>query len=197
MKSMKFMAIITMIASLFGCLKGGYQKKNNPMILDGPGMEYIDSDYRNEYSNCLPFAEWQGEPYLAIAYLGNGDAGKANKDVYMKTIFEGLDEEKLAKIQTFEYDGNDWFLVIPKYYDAVTLIKGEERTYTEVGVPFVVRCNSDVVVNIFNVDDMYFTLAVDENGKLKGTEHDIRKAEDSTAWSEENFVWDITHFVNK
>jgi len=197
-KFMKLMAIITMIASLFGWLKGGYQKKNNPMILDGPGMEYIDSEYRNEYANCLPFGDWRGEPYLAIAYLGNGDTGKANKDAYINKVFEGLDEEKINRIKTYEYEGNDWFLVIPKYYDTVIIRKGDEEAYTEDGVPFIVRCNSEVLVNVFNVTDMYFTLAVDENGKLKGTEHDIWKTEDSTTiWGKDNFVWDITHFISE
>ena len=44
---------------------------------------------------------------------------------------------------------------------------------------------------------MNFTLAVDEDGKLKGTEHDICKPEDSTMWGPDNFVWDITHLINK
>lgn len=185
------MAIFAIIASLFGC------KLPEPQILDGPGMEYVDSEYRNDYANCLPFSEWRGSPYLAIAYLGNGDEGMANKDAYVNKIFESLDEEKISQVKTYEYEGDNWFLVIPKYYDTVIIKKGDEETYTEYGIPFVVRCNSEVVVNIFNVVDMYFTLDIDESGKLKGTEHDIWKADDSAAWSDENFVWDITHFINK
>ncbi len=184
------MSIFTMIASLFGCV-------GKPQILDGPGMVYIDSEYRNEYANCLPFTDWQGEPYLAIAYLGNADGGKANKDVYISKIFESLDAEKLSQIKTYEFEGDDWFLVIPKYYDTVIIKKGDEETYTEDGVPFIIRCNSETCVNIFNVTDMYFTLAIDQDGKLNGTEHDIWKAEDSTAWGPDNFVWDITHLIQE
>ena len=70
------MAIIAILASLFGC---GKNTPFEPQILDGPGMEYVDSEYRNDYANCLPFDDIQGEPYLAVAYLGKGEIGKENK----------------------------------------------------------------------------------------------------------------------
>ena len=72
------MAILAILASLFGC---GKNTPFEPQILDGPGMEYVDSEYRNDYANCLPFDDIQGEPYLAVAYLGKGEIGKENKDV--------------------------------------------------------------------------------------------------------------------
>ena len=46
---MKLTAIITTIASLFGCTP------KKPQVLDGPGMEYKDSDYRTIYANVLDF----------------------------------------------------------------------------------------------------------------------------------------------
>ena len=46
------MAILAILASLFGC---GKNTPFEPQILDGPGMEYVDSEYRNDYANCLPF----------------------------------------------------------------------------------------------------------------------------------------------
>ena len=118
---MKIMAILAIVASLFGC------GKHDPYILDGPGMVYVDSDYRTEYANCLPFENIQGSPYLAIAYLGKGEDGKANKDVYITKIFESLDSEKISQIKTFEFEGEDWFLVIPKYRNLVSLIKRQCR----------------------------------------------------------------------
>ena len=72
------MAILAILASLFGC---GKNTPFEPQILDGPGMEYVDSEYRNDYANCLPFDDIQGEPYLAVAYLGKGEIGKENKNV--------------------------------------------------------------------------------------------------------------------
>ena len=191
MKVIKIMSILAILASLFGC------NTPEPQILDGPGMVYVDSDHWNEYANCLSFSNYQGAPYLAVAYLGRGEVGEENKDVYSNKLFENLGEERISNIKTYDCGGDDWFLVVPKYHDRVIILKGEEETRTEYGVPFVVNCNSDVTLNIFNVTDMYFRLETDENGQLKGTEHDVLKVEDSTAWGQDNFVWDITHLINK
>lgn len=114
------MALFTILATLFGC------GKNDLHILDGPDMVYVDSEYRNEYANCLPFEDVSGAPFLAIAYLGNGDEGKANKDTYINKIFASLSKEKISQIKTYEYEGNDWFLVIPKYRNVVELKKVEK-----------------------------------------------------------------------
>ena len=86
---MKFMTILAIIASLFGC------SEPEPQILDGPGMVYVDSEYRNDYANCLPFGELRGEPYFAVAYLGKGETGEANKDIYTNTLFESLGEDRI------------------------------------------------------------------------------------------------------
>ena len=67
----------------------------------------------------------------------------------------------------------------------------------EYGEAFAIRCNSEVTLNVFHVTDIYFTLEVDENGQLKGTEHNILKAEDCTTWGPDNFVWDITHYFSE
>jgi hypothetical protein len=44
------MGLFNFIASLFGCAE-------KPQMLDGPGMEYVDSDYRSAYANALEF-DW-------------------------------------------------------------------------------------------------------------------------------------------
>jgi hypothetical protein len=171
---MKIMAILAILASLFGC------GKHDPYILDGPGMEYVDSEYRTEYANCLPFEDIQGSPYLAIAYLGKGENGKANKDVYINKIFESLDSEKISQIKTFEFEGDDWFLVIPKYRNLVSLKKGDEEltqaAYT--GEAFALRCGQDVTVNIFETKEINYLLSASEAGELGGTDEN---------------VWDITN----
>ena len=83
-----------------------------------------------------------------------------------------------------------------KYYDAV-IIKKVTKKYAQDGVPFIVRCNSEVIVGVFNVTDMNLILAVDEVRKLKGAERHIWKPEDTAIWEPDNFVWDITHLINK
>lgn len=175
---MKIIAIFAILAALFGC--GNNDPYNDPYILDGPGMEYVDSDYRTDYANCLPYDDVEGLPYMAIAYLGSGADGEANRDAYITKIFENLDDNKINQIKTYEYAGNDWFLVIPRYRSLVHLEKGDEDALlvAQSGEAFVVRCDQDIVVNIFEVTDIYFKLAVDENGKLKD--------------ADEN-VWDITN----
>lgn len=167
------MAILTIFMSLLGCGKG------DPHILDGPGMEYIDSDYRTEYANCLPFDDTKGEPYMAVAYLGNGDEGKIALKEYTEEIFESLGKEKIDEIKSYEYEGNDWFLVIPRYRSLADLKKGDEVICraSQNGEPFAVRCNRDVVVNIFEVEDIFYTLSTDEKGKLANIDEN---------------VWDIT-----
>ena len=171
---MKFMALLAILASVSGC------GKIDPYILDGPGMVYVDSEYRTEYANCLPFGDISGPPYLAIAYLGNGDEGKANKDKYAEKIFESLDKEKISQIKTYEYEGNDWFLVIPKYRSVADLKKGDETISqpASMGEAFVVKCSQDIAVNTFENVDISFLLSADESGKLKDTDENI---------------WDITN----
>ena len=66
-KMVKLIAIFTVLANLFGC------KMPEPHMLDGPGMEYVDSAYRTEYANTLPFDEIEEYPYCAAAYLGKGE----------------------------------------------------------------------------------------------------------------------------
>jgi len=168
------MAIFAILAALFGC------GNNDPQILDGPGMVYVDSDYRTDYANCLPFDDVEGLPYMALAYLGSGTDGESNRDVYIAKIFDSLGEDIINQIKTYEYDGDDWFLVIPRYRSITDLIKGDEEALrvAQNGEAFVVRCNQDVVVNIFEVTDMYFKLSVDENGKLKDADENM---------------WDITN----
>lgn len=166
---MKIMVFFAIFASLFGC------GKESPQILDGPGMVYVDSDYRTEYANCLPFENISGGPYLAIAYLGKGDEGENNKDKYIEKIFAGLSDDNLEKIKEYDYEGDDWFLVIPKYKNVVDLKKGDEilcqGAYT--GEAFVVKCNQDIAVNVFDTVDVTCVLAVDENGRLKTTDDNI------------------------
>ncbi len=171
------MALFAFLTSLCGC-------KHDLFILDGPGMVYADSEYRTEYANCLPFEDIQGAPYLAIAYLGKGEDGKANKDASIAKIFEGLDDEKIGQIKTFEYEGDDWFLVIPKYRDLVSLIKdGAELTKAAyAGEAFVLRCGQDITVNTFETKEINYLLSVTESGELDGTDEN---------------VWDITDLIHK
>ena len=171
-RMIKFMAILAILASLFGCTKP------EPQILDGPGMEYVDSDYRTEYANCLPFEDMRGEPYFAIAYLGKGDEGKENRQVYIDKVFASLENSTKDGIKHYDYEGDYWYLIIPKYKNTAYIKYADEEviaSYT--GEAFTVKCNNDVIVNTFNVSDIDYALGADD-GVLKNTDENI---------------WDITN----
>ncbi len=174
MSFIKIISLITILVSICGC------DGNDPHILDGPGMEYVDSEYRTCYANCLPFEDIHGSPYLAIAYLGKGNDGKVNKDIYINRIFESLDDEKISQIKTLEFEGNDWFLVIPKYRSLISIKKdnAELTQATHTGKAFALRCGQDVNVNIFETKEINYLLSITENGELRGTDEN---------------VWDITN----
>ena len=169
---MKIMAFFLSVAAFFGVQTKN--KTEKPFILDGPGMVYIDSEYRTVYANCLPFEDVRGEPYLAIAYLGSGSAGEANKDVYINKIFADLSGDDIENIRTFEFPGDDWYLVIPKYRESVDLKKGDEFLKAAyMGEAFVLKCNSDITVSCFNVTEINYTPDADENGILKNTDENV------------------------
>lgn len=166
-RMIKFMALLAILASLFGCIKP------EPQILDGPGMEYVDRDYRTEYANCLPFEDMRGEPYFAIAYLGKGDEGKENRQVYIDKVFASLENSTKDGIKHYDYEGDCWYLIIPKYKNTAYIKYADEEviaSYT--GEAFTVKCNNDVIVNTFDVSDIDYALGVDD-GVLENTDENI------------------------
>lgn len=88
--------LIMAICLLFSC---------KPEMLDGPGMEYVDGEYRTVYANCLPFDESKGPPYLAIGCLDGID----NIENYLNELFKGLSDEQLSKIGYYEFEGNQTY----------------------------------------------------------------------------------------
>ena len=137
------MAIMGILASLFGC-------KAKPQILDGPGMAYHDADYRTEYANVLDFDNYEGQPYFAAAFLGYGDRMEFRND-YVKGIFESLGGEAIDKIRHFDFEGDEWYLIVPRYRDDVeiTNLDTNEMQTVYQGEAFTVKCNlSDLHPNI-------------------------------------------------
>ena len=141
---MKLTAILTLIASLFGC---SAPKLN---VDDGPGMVYHDADYRTEYANVFEFDNYEGQPHFAVAFLGYGDRMDFRNN-YVKGVFESLSDEAIGKIQHFDFEGDEWYLVIPRYKDAVEIISLDtDKRYTvNQGEAFTVKCNlSDLHPNV-------------------------------------------------
>ena len=133
---MKIMAILTIIASLFGC---SAPKLN---VDDGPGMAYHDADYRTEYANVFEFDNYEGQPHFAVAFLGYGDRMDF-RNSYIKGVFESLSDEAIGKIQHFDFEGDEWYLVVPRYKDDVEIISLDtDEKYTVYHcAAFTVKCN--------------------------------------------------------
>ena len=162
---MKIIAIFTIAANLFGCKVPG----EKPFMLDGPGMVYVDSEHRTEYANTLLFDEVDDYPYWAVAYLGDGENGKNAAKEYIEKLFSELSEEKRRAISHYDYGGEKWFLVIPRYGDENELIQnGDKKNLQRVydGTPYTINCGDDVEIYIVIRGGHRITLDTDENGKL-------------------------------
>ena len=133
-----------LIVSLSGC---GIQKYQ---VDDGPGMVYHDAEYRTEYANVLDFDNYEGQPHFAVAFLGYGDR-KDFRNNYVKGVFDSLSDEAVGKIQHFDFEGDEWYLIIPRYKETVEIssLDTEVKHTVYQGEAFTVKCNlSDIHPNI-------------------------------------------------
>ena len=90
------MAILAILASLFGC------GKHDPYILDGPGMVYVDSEYRNFVSLIKNDAE-----LAQAAHTGEAFALRCSQDVIVN-IFETKEINYLLSVtETGGLQGTD------------------------------------------------------------------------------------------
>lgn len=177
-KFMKFITLFTFISNLFGC----FRIPLKPEILDGPGMVYIDSEHRTEYANTLPFDDIEGYPYWAVAFLGRGTVGEANRTYYIEKLFSGLPEESIDKIKHFDFDGDEWYLIIPRYYDENDIVRQSDENhekYITFGEAFTVKCKSNIKIVYCCNGEHEFSPESDGDGKLICTED----------------IWDITDYV--
>lgn len=160
-KIMKMVAILAAISNLFGC--------STLDVLDGPGMVNVDSEHRTEYANTLPFDEYDGCPYWAVAYLGKGDDGKNAADEYIEKLFTELSEEKRKAVNHYDYGGEKWYLIIPRYPDKNYIIRGndeEKAVSVKHGDAFTINCGDDVKIRSDTLVRNELVLQTDENDRL-------------------------------
>lgn len=163
----KFAAIITIAASLLGCTP------SEPQVLDGPGMVYKDSDYRSVYANVFDFDSYDGQPYFAVAFLGYGDRMEF-RHKYVEGVFKSLDDFAIEQIGHIDYEGDEWYLVVPRYKEDVEIINLETDEVHTIynGEAFTVKCNlSDIHPNIEisteqNLSGHKFSPQIGGDGKL-------------------------------
>ena len=177
---MKIMAIITMITLLFWCVP------EKPQALDGPDMVYKDSDYRSIYANVFDFDNYDGQPYFAVAFLGYGDRMDF-RHTYVEGIFESLGDFAIEQIGHIDYEGDEWYLIVPRYKEDVNITDlhtGEVHTVYN-GEAFTVKCNlSDLHPNIEisteqNLSGHIFSPQIGGDGRLVANPD----------------VWDITDYT--
>ncbi|MBQ7976546.1 MAG: hypothetical protein IJ300_12750 [Clostridia bacterium] len=177
---MKIMAIITMIASLFGC------SSVKPQVVDKTGMVYKDSNYRSIYANVFDFDNYDGQPMFAVAFLGYGDRMNF-RDNYVKGVFESLSDESVDKIQHFNFEGDEWYLIVPRYkedVDITNLDKGEAHTIYN-GEAFTVKCN---------LSDLHSNIEISTEQNLSGHKFSPQIGGDGKLVPNPD-VWDITDYI--
>ncbi len=188
-KSILILAVAFLALSLlFGCTADNFQ------VVDGPGMVYNDSDYRTEYANTFDFDSYEGQPYFAVAFLGYGDRAEFS-EFYVKGIFEGLSDESIEKIEHFDFEGDEWYLVIPRYKNDVWIVDLDtNETHTvHNGVAFTVKCNlSDLHSNIeIHTEDGYgaymFSPQIGGDGRVV-TNTDVHDITDYSVMEEISYI---------
>ncbi len=177
---MKIMAIITIIASLFGCAL------EKPQVLDKTGMVYKDSDYRTDYANVFDFDNYDGQPMFAVAFLGYGDIMDL-RHIYVEKVFNALDDVSTEQVAHIEYEGDEWYLVVPRYkedVDITNLDTGEVHTIYN-GEAFTVKCN---------LSDLHSNIEISTEQNLSGHKFSPQVGGDGRLVPNPD-VWDVTENV--
>ena len=175
----KLVLITAIAASLFGC------SKEKPQVLDGPGMEYKDSDYRSIYANVFDFDSYDGQPMFAVAFLGYGDMMDA-RHTYVENLFEELGDFAIEQIGHVDYEGDEWYLVVPRYKEDVNITNldtGEVHTIYN-GEAFTVKCN---------LSDLHSNIEISTELNLSGHKFSPQVGGDGKLVSNPD-VWDITDY---
>ena len=182
------MPIILIILTVSACML------KKPQVDDGPGMVYKDSDYRSIYANVLDFDSYDGQPMFAVAFLGYGDRMDF-RHTHIEGIFESLDDHAIEQIGHIDYEGDEWYLIVPRYTEDVLITNldtGEVHTIYN-GEAFTVKCNlSDLHPNIeisteLNLSGHKFSPQIGGDGRLVANP-DIRDITDYTVMDENLYI---------
>ena len=110
---------------------------------------------------------------FAVAFLGYGDRMDF-RHTYVQGIFESLDDFAIEQIGHIDYEGDEWYLVVPRYKEDVeirNLDTNEVHTIYN-GEAFTVKCNlSDLHSNIeisteLNLSGHKFSPQIGGDGRL-------------------------------
>lgn len=175
----KIAVILAVVAAISGCVT------EKPQVLDGPDMEYKDTDYRSIYANVFDFDSYDGQPYFAVAFLGYGDRMEF-RHTYVEGVFQELGDLAIKQVGHIDYEGDEWYLVVPRYKEDVdikNLDTGEVHTIYN-GEAFTVKCN---------VSDLYSNIEISTEQNLSGHIFSPQIGGDGKL-VENPDVWDITDY---
>jgi len=175
---MKLSTLLALALSLFGC-------SVKPQVLDGPDMVYKDSDYRSIYANVFDFDSYEGQPYFAVAFLGYGDRMEA-RHTYVEGVFEELGDVAIEQIGHIDYEGDEWYLVVPRYMEDVEITNldtGEVHTIYN-GEAFTVKCN---------MSDLHPNIEISTQQNLSGHKFSPQMSGEGRLVTNAD-VWDITDY---
>jgi len=176
---MKISAIIALVASLFGCAT------EKPQVLDKTGMVYNDADYRSIYANVFDFDNYDGQPMFAVAFLGYGDRMDF-RHKYVEGIFKDLGDTAIEQVGHIDYEGDEWYLIVPRYMedvDITNLDTGEVHTVYN-GEAFTVKCN---------LSDLHSNIEISTEQNLSGHKFSPQMGGDGRLVQNPD-VWDITDY---
>lgn len=198
---MKPVLIIFLTICLFFSLnlfvKNNKVNNEQPEAVSDNVMEYENIKIESEFAKLLPFNKDKLQLW-AVAFLGYGEIGKNNKEAFIKKYFSSLPENLINSVRFFEFEGDEWYIIIPRYNNMITNLsqvaisdKGEIMTTNEVGSfgtePLVIRCNpSDIFPSIristnFGGSYEYLPTISLKDGKLR----------------QESFILDLTEYDMK
>lgn len=206
MKNIKRISILFLILVMAFALAGCNGGKEEPiketetetvaeLELYEEETEYIDSVHRTDYANLFDFDSYEGQPYFAVAFLGYGEDRMDFRHTYVEGVFEELGDFAIEQIGHINYDGDEWYLVVPRYKNDVEITNldtGEVHTIKN-GEAFTVKCNlSDIHPNIeISTEDglggYKFSPQMGGDGKLV-TNTDIHDITDYSVMDESLYV---------
>ena len=180
---MKNFIILLLVAVIVIALAGCAHEKPQP--LDKTGMVYKDSDFRGDYASVFDFDNYDGQPMFAVAFLGYGDRMDF-RNTYVEGIFADLGYFAIEKIGHIDYEGDEWYLIVPRYkedVDITNLDTGEVHTIHN-GEAFTVKCN---------LSDLHSNIEISTEQNLSGHKFSPQIGGDGKLVPNPD-VWDITDY---
>jgi len=149
------------------------------------GAEKNDADNITEFAKALNLDSCEGNPDFAVAFLGYGEELWEQARLCIEDIFSSLDEELITQVGCFNFEGDEWYLIIPIYkadVDVKNLNTGEIKTMHQ-GFPFTVKCNlsslhSNIEISTDINEGQSFSPQMGGDGRLVTTD----------------CIWDITEY---